>query len=398
MTPFRTRDLTGGVFVVALALATVLCGFILAFNENGRPAPARPTSTQVASIPTTITIAPPPTIQPTLTPAGPSTGNPTATPNNSPSTSPAVQTISLSPTPPPITQTGCQPPADWQQIRVSPGETLFTIGLRYSLRADVLQQANCLDNSQIFSGQLLYVPNITPIAPTEVCGVPPEWGDSSHIVQRGETLFSLAQRYNTDVDTLRRANCLANTRISTGQRLNVPPLAQTGTPTTTTPQATATAGTPAPTDTPIPAATLPAPGFAFDSCIYIEGTEDYRCIVVIFLEHGTAPWTVHIEGAGNGGPFTWGPDDPHSITIEGRRCASAFFTIVVTDANGLTARLETGFIPADQPLFPPDNTSACVGTGGGGNLEIPTETPTTIPTITTTPTATATPAATTTAQ
>src|SRR5690606_41664578 len=44
----------------------------------------------------------------------------------------------------------------------------------------------------------------------------------THTSQRGDTLYSLARRYNTSVDALRKLNNLKNSSLSTGQRLRVP--------------------------------------------------------------------------------------------------------------------------------------------------------------------------------
>ena len=68
----------------------------------------------------------------------------------------------------------------------------------------------------------------TQVAPTPTPGTPPpcvppdDWG--IHVVQEGNTLYSLGTRYGTDVDTLMRVNCLNTFTIFTGQRLYVPGL------------------------------------------------------------------------------------------------------------------------------------------------------------------------------
>jgi LCP family protein required for cell wall assembly len=59
----------------------------------------------------------------------------------------------------------------------------------------------------------------TPPTP-EPCVPPNDWG--IHVVEAGNTLYSLAQRYGTDVNTLMRVNCLNTHTIFTGQRLYVP--------------------------------------------------------------------------------------------------------------------------------------------------------------------------------
>ncbi len=61
----------------------------------------------------------------------------------------------------------------------------------------------------------------SPVPATPPPCVPPsDWG--LYAVQQGNTLYSLAQRYNTDVEALMRVNCLNTTTIFVGQRLYVP--------------------------------------------------------------------------------------------------------------------------------------------------------------------------------
>ena len=64
-------------------------------------------------------------------------------------------------------------------------------------------------------------PTLTPTAVTPLPCVPPDdW--SIHLVQEGNTLYSLGRRYGTDVDTLKLVNCLNTDTIFIGQRLYVP--------------------------------------------------------------------------------------------------------------------------------------------------------------------------------
>jgi LCP family protein required for cell wall assembly len=113
----------------------------------------------------------------------------------------------------------------------------------------------------------------TPVTPPP-CVPPDDWG--VHVVQEGNTLDSLAQRYGTDVDTLMRVNCLNTFTIFGGQRLYVPgaaaapfathPPLPTSTPwpgATSTPRGAMDpmlpTPTPAPTSTPKPALQVDIP-------------------------------------------------------------------------------------------------------------------------------------------
>jgi LCP family protein required for cell wall assembly len=75
----------------------------------------------------------------------------------------------------------------------------------------------------------------TPLTPAP-CVPPQDWG--VHTVQAGDTLYSLAQRYGTNVDSLSRANCVEDNIIIIGQELRVP-----GPPAASTASALATRAT-----------------------------------------------------------------------------------------------------------------------------------------------------------
>lgn len=68
----------------------------------------------------------------------------------------------------------CGTPLGWIRYTVQPGDTLFHIAALYGTSVPMLQQANCLGASTaIRTGQLLWVPNVTPrtAVPTPTPGV-----------------------------------------------------------------------------------------------------------------------------------------------------------------------------------------------------------------------------------
>jgi len=64
---------------------------------------------------------------------------------------------------------------------------------------------------------------ILSFAVTSVWAAPPEVDPVIHIVQRGETIYSIARRYGTSVEAMTSANGIVNPNwIYTGQRLTIP--------------------------------------------------------------------------------------------------------------------------------------------------------------------------------
>jgi LCP family protein required for cell wall assembly len=91
------------------------------------------------------------------------------------------------------------------------------------------------------------------------CVPPDDW--VIHVVQEGNTLFSLGRRYGTDVETLKRVNCLNTDTIFIDQRLYVPGPLETPTvylPPTPTPTPPSTPR-PGMSATPVSGAVAPVP-------------------------------------------------------------------------------------------------------------------------------------------
>lgn len=115
---------------------------------------------------------------------------------------------------------------------VQPGENLFRISLRYSVSMASIAQRNGISNfNLIFVGQRLIIPvpgsqppGPTPVPVTPVPGATPVPGGQiiQYTVQRGDTLGTIARRFNTTVADLASRNRIANpNRIFVGQVLTI---------------------------------------------------------------------------------------------------------------------------------------------------------------------------------
>ncbi len=110
---------------------------------------------------------------------------------------------------------------------VQRGETLYRISLHYGVPIAAIVAANNLINpSRIYVGQQLIIPANGPDSLTTLTESTP----LQHIVQRGETLAIIAHRYGVPMSTLVQANNLSNpSLLYIGQVLMVPSVTAPGT-------------------------------------------------------------------------------------------------------------------------------------------------------------------------
>lgn len=118
---------------------------------------------------------------------------------------------------------------------IQSGENLFRIALSYGLTTEQLATANNITNpTTIYAGQVLVIPGTTaPSSSTTVVEVnnsPVETITTNtapsnpqyHVIQRGETLRTIAQRYSTTEANLIQLNNITNpNRILYGQTLTI---------------------------------------------------------------------------------------------------------------------------------------------------------------------------------
>lgn len=121
----------------------------------------------------------------------------------------------------------------WQHHAVKRGETLSEIGRRYGLSVEALRTANNLRSNLLRVGQDLLIP--ISARPITVAAVRANYRSSDariagrnepviHRVRRGDTLSSIARRYNVLVHQLAKWNFMSvNGVLRLGQRLKIWP-------------------------------------------------------------------------------------------------------------------------------------------------------------------------------
>jgi membrane-bound lytic murein transglycosylase D len=115
------------------------------------------------------------------------------------------------------------PPKDTYTVhRVRRGDTLSGIADRYNTSVRSLMDLNRLRSAnRIWPGQQIRVPDRGPGASYSVARVAIPGGEMEYRVQRGDSLWRLAQRYGTTVERLKRDNGLRGNTLQPGQKLTI---------------------------------------------------------------------------------------------------------------------------------------------------------------------------------
>ena len=94
---------------------------------------------------------------------------------------------------------------------VKKGDSLWKIANKYNTTVEKLKSANNLKTNTLSVGQKLVIPSIS---------VSPEVSDT-YIVQKGDSLWSIANKFNMTVSELKKLNNLTNNLLSIGQVLKI---------------------------------------------------------------------------------------------------------------------------------------------------------------------------------
>ncbi|MBQ9181807.1 MAG: LysM peptidoglycan-binding domain-containing protein [Bacilli bacterium] len=102
---------------------------------------------------------------------------------------------------------------------VKSGDTLYGIARKYNTTAQKIRDLNYLKNDNLSIGQVIRIPEM--YTPEDEMIMP---NYKNYIVQKGDTLYSIARNNNIDVNTLIKDNGLQNNNLSLGQiiRIRIP--------------------------------------------------------------------------------------------------------------------------------------------------------------------------------
>ena len=100
------------------------------------------------------------------------------------------------------------------QHTVAKGDTLYSLAKKYGVTVDEIRSANSMSGNDLYAGQKLTIPVKTQ---------PRQITYESYTVKAGDTLYSIARRYEISVEELREINGLSSSSVlKTAQKLKVP--------------------------------------------------------------------------------------------------------------------------------------------------------------------------------
>lgn len=91
---------------------------------------------------------------------------------------------------------------------VKSGDSLYSIAREFNTTVDAIKTANNLTSNLLSIGQVLSIPSETGL-------------ETTYTVQRGDSLYSIAKKFGTDVNTLKELNSLTSNLLNIGQILIV---------------------------------------------------------------------------------------------------------------------------------------------------------------------------------
>ena len=98
--------------------------------------------------------------------------------------------------------------ASYTIYTVKKGDNLYTIAKKYNTSTTAIMNLNGMANANLSIGQQLKIPKSSN-----------NTSNTTYTVQKGDSLYSIAKKFNTTVDTIKNKNNLKSNSLSIGQKL-----------------------------------------------------------------------------------------------------------------------------------------------------------------------------------
>lgn len=101
----------------------------------------------------------------------------------------------------------------YETYTVKPGDTLYGISNQFGVSVTELAELNGIKGSNLSIGTVLKIPSKSGTNPNNMF---------MYAVKKGDTLYSIARKYNTTVNDIINLNYLKNNNLSVGQVIRIP--------------------------------------------------------------------------------------------------------------------------------------------------------------------------------
>ena len=117
---------------------------------------------------------------------------------------------------------------DFTMYYVERGDTMYSISKKFNISVDELKALNNLPTTSLSVGQKLRIDKNSKqsegVISSTKTSVKSVKENPLHVVEKGETLYSISKRYDTTVVELQKMNGLTDTALNIGQVLKVKPV------------------------------------------------------------------------------------------------------------------------------------------------------------------------------
>ena len=103
-------------------------------------------------------------------------------------------------------------PREKEEYIVQKGDTLWNISKKLDTTVDELKKLNNLNSNLLYIGQVLKVPSFMTVEDSNII----------YVVKSGDSLYNIAKLYNTTVNDIKSFNNLASEKLSIGQIIKIP--------------------------------------------------------------------------------------------------------------------------------------------------------------------------------
>ena len=98
---------------------------------------------------------------------------------------------------------------------VKKNDNLYDIAKEYNITVDTLKKINNLSSDKLTINQQLFIPKSDNSSVKNT-------GEINYVVQKGDNLWTIANKYDTTIDDIKKLNNLKSNTLQIGQVLKIP--------------------------------------------------------------------------------------------------------------------------------------------------------------------------------